>query len=240
MQLRTVLTFSRPQKLSEHFLIPVDESRWTGKVGAYSSCIDSLGKKIGLTPARDRATFHSLSRAMTPVTPTGTRLDSTFGVYLLAFDVPSPAFYVGVAASSSKSPEGMLSRFRKHRIKLTSSHIGGSATTHGGVNHTGGWREFAAKRADYFSQQRLPDRVDDGRFSCGEFVASGGSGSHKAKAEWFESLITNRGSHMDRIICLLWPGRNAADVFLLTTGNSSGVRPQSPEIALWDGSVIVA
>ena len=134
----------------------------------------------------------------------------------------------------------MLSRFRKHRVKLTCSHIGGSVSTHGGVNHTGGWRGFASKRADYFSQQRLPDSVDDGRFSCGQFDASGGSESHKAESEWFESQITNRAAVMDRIVSLLWPGRSSPDVFLLTTGNSSGTRPQSPEIVLWDGTVIVA
>ena len=130
----TILTFAPPQKLSDHFSIPCDKSRWTGAAGEYSACIDAKGKKIGLTPARERATFHSLSRAMTPVTPNGKALNSTFGVYLLAFDVPSPAFYVGVAASSRRSPEGILSRIRKHRVKLTCSHIGGSASTHGGVS----------------------------------------------------------------------------------------------------------
>ena len=239
MPSNTVLELSSPQKLNEHFTIPVDESRWTGAVGEYSTCFDGNGKKIGLTPARERASFRSLSRAMTPITEIGRNLNSTFGIYLLAFDQPSPAYYVGIAASSSKSPEGVLSRILKHRVKLTSSHIGGSCTTHGGVNHTGGWRKFAAKRAIWFSAKGLLDRVDDGRFSCGRFTASGGSGSHKAEAEWFESQITNRGPLMDRILSLLWPGCRTQDIFLLTTGNSSGTRPQSPQIALWDGSALV-
>lgn len=196
MPSNTILTFAPPQKLSDHFKIPIDESRWTGAVGEYSTCFDANGKKIGLTPARERATFHSVSRAMTPVTLTGKCLASTFGVYLLAFDVPSPAFYVGVAGSSSKTPEGMLNRFRKHRIKVTSSHVGGSATTDGGVKHPGGWRTFAAERAVWLSQQGLADIVDDGRFSCGQFEASGGSASHKAEAETQPRIDANESQVM--------------------------------------------
>lgn len=237
MATSTVLKFSRLDHISNHFAIPPDESEWTDKVGAYTDCFDSKGKKIGCTPARHRADFETLSKSMLPTTERGQQMDSSFGVYLLAFDIPTLALYVGVAAASSKSPEGVLSRVRKHRIKLTASHIGRTATTHGGVNHTGGWRAFAERRARHFVAQKVLDVAEDARITIGEFVPSAGADSHKVEAEWFEHQITASGRAMDDIVNLLWPGMKSADVTLLTIGTSRGVRPAAPEIELWDGLV---
>ena len=234
----TVLTFQQPARLSEHFSIPPDTAPWKGPVGTYNRCFDLKGKEIGYTPARERATFGSLTQSLRPQTGTGTSLNTAYGVYLLAFDLPSPALYVGIAASSSKNPEGVLSRIRKHRVKLTSSHIGSSPTTHGGVNHTGGWREFAIRRAKYFSDQQTPDCAFDARFLVGNFVPSGGPSGHKSEAEWFEGQLTGGQGLKKQIISLLWPGKQSADVFLLTTGSCSGKRPESPFIRFWDGSPV--
>lgn len=232
----TALSFREPARLSQHFSIPLDVSPWKGPVGTYNSCLDSKGKQIGFTPARERATFGSLSQSLQATTSVGRLLSKAYGVYLLAFDLPFPALYVGIAASSSKSPEGVLSRIQKHRVKLTASHIGSSATTHGGVNHTGGWREFAIQRASYFCDQGIADCVPDARLVVGEFTPSGGLHTHKSEAEWFEGQLTGDERLKRYLMRLLWPAEELSRYVLLTTGCNSGLRPESPSVTFWDES----
>lgn len=238
MKTETDLVFQQPALLRDHFIIPADTAPWVGPLGTYSRCLDSRGKEVGFTPARKRATFGSLTQSLQPRTSNGMLLNTSYGVYLLAFDVPFPALYVGIAASSSKTPEGVLSRIRKHRVKFTSSHIGSSETTHGGVNHTGGWREFAVQRIKYFASQGITDCGPDARFVVGDFVPSGGPGSHKVEAEWFEGKLTGSERLKEHLIDLLWPGRRSGDVFLLTIGSNGGRRPESPAIRFWDGTSV--
>ncbi len=156
------------------------------------------------------------------------------------FDVPFPAFYVGIAASSGKSPEGILSRIRKHRVKLTSSHIGVCPDKHGGVDHTGGWREFAIQRVRHFHDIAIADNVDDACLSFGNFVPSAGPSSHKKEAEWFESQLSSREGWLVKILNALWPDKRPDSVFLLTKGKSSGSRPEMPLVMLWDGTQLSA
>jgi len=223
------------EKLSDHFFAPVDNTPWVP--GEYETCVDKRSKKTGLTPARERAPFQTLTRGLRATSQFGESLSQTFGLYLLTFDLPFPAIYVGVAASSSRSPEGVLSRIQKHRIKLTASHIGASRATHGGVNHTGGWREFATHRARYHADQQIADQCQDGRFACGLFHPSDGPSSHKTQAEWFESQLLSNQTVINCLIHLFWPGVQSQTVFRLTKGTSCGVRPRVPRVELWDNSV---
>jgi len=77
---------------------------------------------------------------------------SNHGIYVMFF-AKQKIFYVGIAAQYSykkngqikklKSPEGILKRLRKHRLKCTGSNVWS-------INHTNsqhnGWRRFALQR----------------------------------------------------------------------------------------------
>ncbi len=233
----TTLRFASLEKIRDHFLVPTDDTLWVP--GEYEVCVDTRGKKTGLTPVRKRAPFQTLTRGMSATSEIGENLSETYGLYLLSFDLPFPAIYVGIAASSGRSPEGILSRIRKHRIKLTASHVGASATTHGGVNHTSGWRDFATHRAVYYAEHHVADQWQDGRFACGLFQPSGAPCSHKKQAEWFESQLIANDGVMGQIVQLLWSDVELPAVFWLTKSTSSGLRPREPRIELWDGTGFV-
>ncbi len=230
----TLIEFLTPVRLSDHFDIPVDTSQWTGPPGSYIRAAD--GK--GFSPAREKASFGTIAKSMLPKTEVGIQLQRTHGIYVLAFDIPKPAIYVGIAAEFGKSPEGVMGRVRKHRIKLTSSHVGTSPTNYGGVKHTGGWREYAEARVHHFESTQESDACSDGRISCGQFKASGPDGQHKEQALWFENQLTTK--YLNRLIKLLWPDVSPGDVFLLTKGTNTGQRPEQPKIAFWDGEVFDA
>lgn len=236
----TTLAFISPLQLRDHFEIPIDEAEWRGRVGDYVlTTPDSRGKKYQ-TPDRHRATFSTLSKSLVPVTDQARSLKTHYGVYMLAFEIPFPAFYVGIAASSSKSPEGILSRIRKHRVKLTGSHIGSSIDKHGGVDHTGGWREFAIQRAQFCVERSTQDDVADARLSFADFMPSAGPAEHKKEAEWFESQLTGNPGWNEAVVRRLWPNHDPSSIFQLTRGKSSGLRPATPVVRLWDGSELTA
>lgn len=129
----------------------------------------------------------------------------------------------------------MLSRIRKHRIKLIASNVGPSPTKHGGVNHTAGWRVFATLRAQHFADLRVLDDCADSRFACGIFEASETPLNHKKQAEWFESQLVGNQQVKQQLRQLLWPEVDPGSILYLVRSTSGGQRPHRPHIELWDG-----
>lgn len=196
------LTFTTPQTIAEHFEVVPDTTLWDRSY---------VKTAHGLTPQRERATFHNIKGILSPTTETARRLDGATGLYMLAFDLPTPSLYIGIAAQA-KNPEGILRRLRKHCIKAMGSNVG-SATSTGGVHHPRQWCDFAVAR--HAVLYGAPDDLGDVRFA----TAQVDTGNHKAELQNFERLIcSNTEGVLDGICAKLWPDRLACDVRLLTSG----------------------
>ena len=92
---------------------------------------------------------------------------SNHGIYVMFF-AKQKIFYVGIAAQYSykkngqikklKSPEGILKRLRKHRLKCTGSNVWS-------INHTNsqhnGWRRFALQRYQEYLEKGVYDVLED-------------------------------------------------------------------------------
>jgi hypothetical protein len=198
----TSLTFNAPQLLSDHFIVSPDLTHWTRSY---------VKTPHGTTPQRDRASFQKIGGVLQPETDLAFELDHTTGLYLLAFDLPEPSLYVGIAAEG-KSPEGIARRVRKHSVKSMGSHVG-SVNSTGGVHHPAKWRNFAISRHEHFDGGQ--DVLSDVRFA----YASASGGNNKATLQNFERLIcSNARGVLDQICSALWPGSGANGVLLLTSG----------------------
>ncbi len=196
------LTFEAPQLISKHFIVSPDLTQWTGSY---------VKTPHGTTPQRDRASFHKIDTVLQPDTELAFELDQKTGLYLLAFDLPKPSLYVGIAADG-KSPEGISRRLRKHSVKTMGSHVGSIHST-GGVHHPAKWRDFAIRRHEHFDGAQ--DLLTDARFA----FANASGGNQKAILQNFERLIcSNARGVLDQICSALWPGFTAQDVYLLTSG----------------------
>jgi hypothetical protein len=221
------LIFGSPVNLNQHFSIPSDLTLWPG--------FGYRRANGGMTPVRDRASFFTLSNAMVATTVYGNSLTSTFGVYILAFNDPQPAFYVGVAGNDGKAPEGVRTRILKHRVKATGSHIGNAPDKTGGVHHPEQWQSFASSRAQFYSTRAAADQCADARLVFGQIDLS--RLQPTKTLEYFEHLIyKNENGIRDHLYGLLWPGVDPLSVILLTSGSNRGDSPKAPEIRLWDGS----
>lgn len=223
------LSFNAPVNFDQHFSIPVDTTNWPtyGYVRA--------GKE-GMTPDRPRASFNTLTYAMTATSPYGGSLNNTFGVYIIGFNDPQPAFYVGIASSDGRAPEGIRSRISKHRVKATGSHIGPAQYRTGGVHHPKQWQYFAILRARFYLARQVPDQCKDARLIVGQLSAS--TLQPKNILEDFEHLIyVNENGIRDYIYKLLWPEVDPSSVILITSAAGSASQTTNPEIMLWDGSV---
>lgn len=225
------LILTVPRYLNELCDVPVDETRWDAPH-------DYVKIKQGRTPLRPRAPF-SWQKSLLPLGAEGERLATVFGLYMIAVNVPVKAFYVGIAAEGGKSPEGCLTRFRKHRVKLTGSNVGrteaGSPQGVGGVNHTAhrnglqGWRIFAPLRYAALSRNGLlPDTCADVRIATASLQRN-----DKGRLEAFEAQIF-RGdpSLRDRVFQLFWPGEDTSDVFDLTSSTRKPSKIVPGEVAL--------
>ncbi len=186
-------------KLSDHFNVPADSTKWNGEY--------TIVAKHGRTPARQRADFQTPRYALEPITAIAKELDSVYGIYAIGVEYPSPAIYIGIAAGGSKSPEGILSRIRKHRVKITGSHVGKSRDTVGGVNHTAGWRYIAKQRSRLFQASRLLDTCQDVWLRIGAAHDTAGAPlSDKATLEIFESMLASNHQGLYRELAQsFWP-----------------------------------
>ena len=193
------LKFEKFKKLSEHFDIPPDGSKWNGQ---YTNI-----PKEGKTPDRQQAVFGTVTNSLTPTTCFASGLKSAYGIYVIGVELPYPAIYIGIAAGGSKSPEGILKRIRKHRVKLTASHVGSNNHTVGGVNHTSGWRCIAKQRAEYFQTINELDTCQDLWFGVGRaYDSCGVSLTDKITLEVFESmLVCNHQDLYNNLTQFIWP-----------------------------------
>ncbi len=204
------LIIACPVALNDHYEVPVDNTIWP----APFSYLHVPGQ--GQTPHRPRAPFGSKHNALIP-RPTVPHFDACFGVYMLAIDSPCKAFYVGIAAADGKYPEGVGSRVRKHRVKLTASHVARTANSVGGVNHTGGWRPFAVERHDFHLTGGTLDDCNDVRL----MVGTDGTNAKSTLEKYESAILHDAGGIRSRIYDILWPGEDNSNVKIL---NSPGGR----------------
>jgi hypothetical protein len=137
---------NHPVKLSDHFDIPMDQSKWDG--------ISYEKKGDNTVPVRDRI-IH-FKNLLIPKTNYAQQY-CTSGLYLMFFN-DFKKYYVGIACKLAKGPEGILTRISKHRTKATATyHQGGKS-----VNHTEqkpyGWQSLAKAR---FKKYGNKDKLDD-------------------------------------------------------------------------------
>jgi hypothetical protein len=195
------MTFEQPRLLKDHFRVVTDATPWNRTY---------VKTPHGITPLRERATFQKINQVLLPKSPTAHRLDKATGLYMLAFDLPTPSLYVGIAAEA-QSPEGILRRLRKHCIKAMGSNVGNPGST-GGVHHPRKWTDFAIQRHAFLNG--VQDPLGDVRIA----TAQVSSGNTKADLQNFESLIcSNSDQILDRICDELWVGTSSSNVRLLTS-----------------------
>ena len=146
--------------LYEHFELPIDDTLWHQQIYVHTN--------NGHTPVRPRAAFRNHAHAIKhfeDISPEANRIDHAFGIYVITFKLPRPGIYVGIAANDGKAPEGVFSRIKKHRVKVTGSHLGNNPNSVGGVNHTTGWRAYAGERYRYFQNLNESDTLEDFKLS---------------------------------------------------------------------------
>jgi hypothetical protein len=233
----TILRFSSPRLLSDEFDVPADSAIWPGATGTYSDCYTAAGHRAGRTPNRERASFSTLGRALRPKTHHAETLRADYGVYVMAFNSPRPAIYVGITAGRVKSPEGILRRLQKHRVKLTSSHVGAGPTKTGGVDHTLGWRNYAAERSNHFASLGKEDRAADGQFMIGSLLGFPEGMPDKPCLEWIERQLKKNGPLWTILGRCFWQEEDDRHVVRLTTQVHHGQQPESPQVIFPDGQV---
>lgn len=214
------LKFNKPQLLNDCFDIKDDTTIWGGD---YISVCNNREK----TPLRDRASFGCFNKLLDLKIGSNYVKKESNGLYLMAFDFPSPALYVGIAAGDSKNPEGVIRRIAKHCVKARGSNVG-SINNSGGVNHTGNWREFAVKR--YNLMNEAVDDLSDVRFNFAET----NDNNKKSTLELFEGLIFHNLNEIRYDICrLFWPEFPPEEVFLLTSRASNKITRDGINAILW-------
>ena len=197
------LSFHTLQRLAAHFEVRPDLTPWARTY---------IKTAHGLTPLRERATFGGIQQVLQPLIHSVHELERATGLYLLAFDRPTPALYVGIAADG-RAPEGILRRLRKHCVKALGSNVGSGQST-GGVHHPRQWCEFAVDR--YNQTEGLIDDLGDARFTH----AQTSEGNSKLALQGFERLVCqNADGVLDGICDRLWAGSSARDIRLLTSGS---------------------
>lgn len=212
------LFFAFPVMLDDHYNVPVDDTTWLDPF-VYHHVL-----RQGQSPHRPRAPFRSYRNALVAKSQVAT-FDAHFGIYMLAMDHPRKAFYVGIAAADSRRLEGVGSRIRKHRVKLTASHVGrslpcGTPKGIGGVNHTGGWRPFAAERYRFYLTANYADCCADVRV----MVGTAGTNAKKTLEQYESAILHNANGIRSRIFDVFWPGEDKSNVVILNT-----IRGRAPE-----------
>lgn len=194
------LTFEQPRLLKDHFEVMPDATPWNRTY---------IKTRHGTTPERGRATYQTVQRVLRPQTEIAHHLAEATGLYMLAFDLPSPALYVGIAAEA-KRPEGILRRLQKHCVKAMGSNVGKFGST-GGVHHPSKWSDFAIQRHVFLNGTH--DALADVRF----ITAQVNEGNEKTHLEHFEAILcSNLDRSLDQICAKLWEGGAAHNIRLLT------------------------
>lgn len=162
------MRFCEPIKLDEWFEVDPDEQPWEAADNPTDAYRPAYTKHR--TPTRQRATFENIDGSLKPKHKYARQIaamNKRPGVYIMAAKKHEPAIYVGIACDPY---ENILRRMRKHRIKLTGSHVGGvrrppneHEINDGDVNHTSKWRQFAPRR--YLHFKGMPDKCEDVVFS---------------------------------------------------------------------------
>lgn len=219
------LVFNEPIVASNHFEIPPDTSTW-----------DTFGYHHvdgGQTPLRARASFGTSGSGMIAKSEIGNLMMNKYGLYALAFDIPSPTLYVGIASEGGAAPEGVLSRIRKHRVKTTGSHVGAHENTTGGVHHPANWIKFATQRAQHFARQKIQDVCADMRIIIGSI-----EGAPSQQKNWLECcealLCVNDRGNLHRLYTFLWPESDPHKVNLLTDRYIKRVEGCDCEVKFWN------
>lgn len=213
------LTFSPRFGLGEIFSVIPDTTSWGGLYDDVPKGYE--GRSLVRTPRRARATFHTFNQSM-QLLP-GESLPHQYGIYVLGFLIPHPAIYVGIASQDSSSPEGILKRVLKHRVKVTGSHTHGEPNR-GGIHHPPRWGSFASLRHDRFVLSQSVDLLADVTL----MTASLGAGADsRSSLTFYEGVLSRSGVVRDRLLLEVF-GIDATEVFSLNTASSTGIRPDAP------------
>jgi hypothetical protein len=156
----------------------------------------------------------------------GKSLPHHYGIYVLGFLIPHPAIYVGIASQDSRSPEGILKRVLKHRVKVTGSHTHGEPNR-GGIHHPPRWGSFASVRHDRFVSSKSVDLLADVTLMTASLGAGGDS---RSSLTFYEGVLSRSGVVRDRLLKEMF-GIDAVDVYTLNTAGSNGVRPADPIVS---------
>lgn len=219
------LVFDKPIVASNHFEIPPDTSAWS--TYGYRH-VDG-----DQTPLRDRAPFRTSRLGMVAKSEIGNLMANKYGLYALAFDIPSPTLYVGIASEGGAAPEGVLSRIRKHRVKTTGSHVGAHEHATGGVHHPANWIKFATQRAKHFARQNIKDVCADMRIIIANL--EGVPFQRKNLLECCEALLcVNDRGNLHRLYNLLWPESDPLKVNLLTVRHIKRIEGCDCEVEFWN------
>lgn len=222
------LIINNPIQATEAFLFPEDTTPWapTSYQADYRKCPGG-----GYTPIRDAASYGGLSNAVHSLQPES--WNRQYGIYILLIGLPTPTIYIGIASEDARTPEGIFTRFKKHRVKLSGSHVGNDIG-HGGVHHPRKWGEYAIDRYNHFDG-RLDDfndiwiakaRIDDIPVQA------------KAELERFEKHLFNNCSQiLDAITETIWP-QNRVPVRVLNHITKCKHSQKGDIVRLWDNREI--
>lgn len=147
------IRFREPVPLNGWFDIVPDVKPWAASECEVRAYRRAYTKGHYWTPRRDPAGF-SIDNCLKEKNYNDiVNMNSQPGVYLLAATNPEAVVYVGIACAPAT--ENVMRRLKKHRVKLTGSHVGRelelecddrAQLNDGGVNHTRKWRDFARRR----------------------------------------------------------------------------------------------
>ena len=188
-----ILTFHHPPlSFPAHFDIPPDRTAWPDPQPYQNK-----------TPNRPRAKFKNWKDALAPKTPIAKSLVGLHGVYILVFEHPHPAIFIGFTAVDTAIPDDILSSLKKHRVKVTGSHVGQTHGTTGGVEHTKIWSDFAGPR---YRRSRAhgteADLCEDVRFTFATLDAPDPPSAKDLKG--FEYALSQGVAHR-AVLKLFWP-----------------------------------
>ena len=219
-----VLTFHcLPLSLADHFDVVLDRTIWP-EPHLYQN----------RTPNRPRAKFKNWKDALAPKTAIAKSLANLHGIYALSFEYPHPAIYVGFTSGDATIPDDSLTSLKKHRVKVTGSHVGQTHGTGGGIEHTRVWAEYAAPRYRRLRAQGLDaDTCEDARFMFATLDTPDPPTAKDLKG--FEYSLAQGTAHR-ALLALFWP-KGAIRVTMLNASPTRAVCLDS-SICLPDGTTI--